>query len=439
MQIKRLLLPLIALMIALAPAATSQAATHPHGTVSIGSLTWTTGTNGCTGPTVLVYGSSALKNYVLATASDYCTYQQSAAGGSVPAANAIDVEYLGGGDSCPGEAFITGADGNGAVANASNDPLGASDVFAGPCGAKAGTTATTLIDNNVSVNLVQLLMQCPGATTEQGGVPSSLQGGTQVPCTGTGSGAAGTETFPAPNNLTVDQLKLVLADSVGFWNLLGGANVGIQTQQRSAGSGTRITMCYNVFGVGADGSCANNTSIGAQGTSGGMENGVCGPQGGSAGDPIGTIGYSSRGTTYKSSQGSATDTLRNCGYMQIGGSSGWNGTCDASQTGINPATGHAFAQTPGSVPNSDKDSANNQIYICPGDLQVSTGAFAATGYEHFDYNGLEQSTFPATKYVTYLQNVDENKLRAIGFMQSCEMNVQRGFDGGPFSANSPTC
>ena len=190
-MLKRLLLPLVAAALALMPAAASQAAVAPHVTVTYpssgvpaGGFTVTATQNangaGCTGPTVIVYGSSAIASFVQQAAKDYCQYQLTGTFTGFPnitpvaAGSAVDVEYASGGDSCPGDQF--------AAEDTVGDPImGVSDVFAGACtytGIPGGAGATNDVQNQgsagVAVNIVNAITHCSGAAVPQGGAPAAL-------------------------------------------------------------------------------------------------------------------------------------------------------------------------------------------------------------------------------------------------------------------------
>ena len=65
----------------------------------------------------------------------------------------------------------------------------------------------------------------------------------------------------------------------------------------------------------------------------------------------------------------------------------------------------------------------------------ATGNYTAFGYEHFDTNNGEVSSDPDTAYIAFIHTQpEETKLRTYGFIQQCEMNVNRGgVDGGALS------
>ena len=169
---KRILLPTLALLLALAPVAASRparASLTPTATIA-----WTdmntgpktlavpVGTNGCTGPLVVVYGSSAMQTYILGTAASFCaTFTTPEAKAAAP-----DVEYVAGGDSCPG------------VDLAADDPndnvIGVSDVFTNGCTGTFARAASKVAEPGagpVAVNVVEAITLCNGASAVQGGSP----------------------------------------------------------------------------------------------------------------------------------------------------------------------------------------------------------------------------------------------------------------------------
>lgn len=433
---KRVLVSLAAFALAVVPALTSGPTIHAAAgdLVTFGTgasaLTFTRGltsgggtvtneVNGCDGPMVAVYGSSALANYVKSTSVTYC---QDVAHN----ATHIDVEYLGGGDSCPGEIFA------GTYAAATDgDPLGGSDVYGGPC-VSLGANPNAFNDNIVSVNLVQLIMNCPGANTPGGGVTAAeIIVANQVPCQGSGSGAAGSKTYAAPNNLGLDTMKIQLKGTIPNWSKLGGANVPDAQAQRATGSGTRITMCYNIF-AGLDSSCGDDSTVGATSTTGAMENAVCGAYGASSiGDAAGTLGYSSRSGTLATGQGGNTNNfttlalvpVENCGIVALNGTTGWNNQCDAT----NPTTGTG----------AETNNVDSTLQ-CPGDFDVLNGNYPAWGFEHFDTNIAETGSDPATAYLNWIPG-HNGEMKQLGFMLNCQMNVTRGYDAGPVSLSGASC
>ncbi len=127
MDMQRLVRTLATLALTVLPALAGGPtnAVRPHDTTTYNGVTFprnSTG-NGCLGPVIGVYGSSALQSVILRAAHDYCLHQKE---GYLAANQAYDVEYVAGGDSCPGDTF---------AATDSTDPVvGVSDVFAPSCG-----------------------------------------------------------------------------------------------------------------------------------------------------------------------------------------------------------------------------------------------------------------------------------------------------------------
>jgi len=316
-MLKRILLPLAAALVALAPAALSQPAARAAGSTTI---TWTdqnlgpktltvpTGTNNCTGPLVVVYGSSALKTFVLGTAADFCaTFTTASAKQTAP-----DVEYVGGGDSCPGVDI--------AADDTADNVLGVSDVFSSGCVGTFARLASKVADNITNVNAVEAITLCNTASGPQGGSP--FAGSAASACKGSAKtlntcGAGNNATsdypldFPYPDDISV-------ASSQSLWNqggtgvsdigLLGGCPGETPfVQVRVPGSGTRVTWCDNIYGPFSDSLCVGNAKSGVDATTtGDMLNKVCGNPGfpaanGKAAVPpsspvdlVGTVGHASR-------------------------------------------------------------------------------------------------------------------------------------------------
>jgi hypothetical protein len=460
---KRIMVALIAFAIALFPALTpgiTSAANAPHNATYDG-INFTGGTNACTGTIIGVYGSSALKNYVLGVAADFCAAQTNA---GVAASSALDVEYAGGGDSCPGVDM---------AADDTTDPVvGVSDVFASGCTGSLARSATKIKDNNAAVNIVDAITYCGSTVTApQGGDPYS---NSLVACTGAapttaGNGACASTlpaaTFPYPNDVSILQAQNLWNPTSGnaiidLGQIGGCAGISPAIQIRTPGSGTRATWCYNVYGVGID-NC-NNNSVTAPASGSGAEVGaICGNPYASGGpasptDAVGTIGHTSRATIVidpnksgvnSSSSLENTPPIQNCGIVSLGGHSGWNQNCDPY------AIGKAIlaSTTVPTEPNSGTDT--NGVETCNGDLEVSTGAYQVWGYEHFDtssglstssasykdiYSPVVSGTFPVGGFLTFvLGNFNEEvKLEGFGFMRGCQTQVKRTVDAGPYSVNT---
>jgi hypothetical protein len=352
----------------------------------MGGLTFDRGVNGCFGPVVGVYGSSALKDFVLATAADFCNWQL-ASGASY--SSAIDVEYNDGGDSCPGLDF--------AADYSDDNEVGASDLFATGCTGTQARSSTKVNDVNggFAVNVVNAITNCGSSTTSpQNGDPFgnthtlvSCQGA--VPGTPKACGALPANTFAPPNSISTaynagEVWNTSSPNFVSIW-INGCTDVSVGVQLRVPGSGTRATWCYNLYGPGSD--CLGNTTAGNAATSSVMETDVCGnpyttpvtP----AADPIGTVGHTSRATILidprspdAGQAGAAPGTappLQACGIVQANGADAWNRTCDPT-----------VVQTT-SQPYSSTDLAG--VRTCNGDLQVAAaGDYPMWGYEHLYLN-----------------------------------------------------
>jgi hypothetical protein len=480
-MLKRLLFTVIVLALALTPAINqagiSQAATKPHafcagqttftcqtlGTYNGQNVDFPTGTNGCTGPLVGVFGSSALKSYVLAAAADYCTAAAANHGGDKT--QTPDVEYYVdpnsagqtlSADSCPGVDYA--ADNSG-VSNA----IGVSDVFAPACAGSLARSASTIVDTNVGVNAVVAITQCPGATQPQGGAVHPLGSpvvcGGQAPQSASGCTVSGAE-FSAPNNMSVSSANLLWSGNASDYSIVGGCSSSTgsgttapQLQQRSVGSGTRITWCDNIFGPGNDGSCANSTGAGTAGSTGTMVKDVCGnaSNGAAALDPLGSIGYISRSAAV-ADPNKTSEALQNCGIVSLNGVSAYNQDCNPADSLGSPAT---YASFTGSNSGFNPESGAK---ICNGDLTVATNQYPAWGYEHFDLNktaktgGQDAAAIDFIDFITATNNSgdtvnyattkgDEPQFLAQGFMRLCQMTVTRSADGGaPHpSASGATC
>ena len=450
-MLKRLL-PLILLLVALTPALTTRAAVPSHVVYDKLTFTGNSGNTGCTGPIVGVYGSSALKSYVLATAASYCAAQL---GAGVSSGNAVDVEYLSGGDSCPGVDF---------AADDRRDPIiGVSDVFASGC---VGIQARAAAKSGTQLRRSMWSRRSPFAARR-----SPLRRGRSVqlePCAMQGRcprGAHGkcarplpAATFPFPNDHP-------LAASYHLWNPIdpsaigdlgqvgGCAGIAPAIQVRLPGSGTRVTWCYNIYGAGLD-DCSNSAAAAAQGGSGGLVAAICGnpysqPPAGPL-DAMGTIGHTSRATVVIDPNvlpvPGSLDNLETkapiigCGIVSLAGHSGYNRDCDPIKAlaGVQQASRYIATDTNGDL-------------ICKGDREVATGAYQVWGYEHFDtsakltsgpsyrylYAAAGIASLPVGGDLTYLlhNTTQQNRLRGFGFMDSCQMQVARSRDASPYRLN----
>jgi hypothetical protein len=426
---------------------TAHAATKSHAT--------------CTGPTVTVYGSSALSSYISATAADFCNYEVS------NTLTQYQVQYVSGGDSCPGDTFAS-------TSTTSQNNLGVSDVFSGSC--PAPVNSALISDNIVTVNTVLAVTNCPGAAAPQGGHPGIYGTGANAvtaanSCQGQNSGApttcpgslTGTKTFYAPNSLSDGTANLYWNNQVTTLNQIGGCNAtpaNFRIQNRKTDSGTRITYCFNVFG-GSDscvetatcvdgsnqGGCTNGTTpdpscgatvsaanatcpSGLAATTGIELDAVCGSRsntnnGGNAYDPEGTIGYSSRAGLWTSS--GVENPYPNCGIVNYNSVSPWNAQCD-------PYGLDQGASETGTVKNNDG------VTICAGDSQVASDAYPIWGYEHF----VTRAGSTAAGVAAYLAYISGTASPAPsfnpdfyndqqGFIRECRENFSRATDGGAVS------
>jgi len=406
---------LAAVALAALPIIGTRAAVGPHTTVTYNGVTYTSsnagGTSGsasgCNGPIIGVYGSSALKGYIQQAAKDFCA-------NTAANPNGYDVEYAAGGDSCPGDTF---------AATDSTDPIvGVSDVFANSCGLDGLPAVDTTVINDalLSVNIVDEIATCPGATQPNGSAVNPLPG---PPC-----GAFSTD--PASANavscssagISLAQAQLLYTQAIGNERGIGGCNHSNAVQNRIAGSGTRITFCFNVFGAGID-NCANDGSAQALApTTGVMVNDVCGPN---AADGNDAQGYVTRSAVVGDPRSTASPktALQGCGIVTVGGYSGNNVTCNP----VNPTT----YNTPSPV-----DGVNN----CDGDNDIAAGRYHIWGYEHLVTNTSNNAA--AAAFVNYLLTTPSEYrtlTRAQGFMQLCQMGVRRTVDAGPYSPQTATC
>ncbi len=422
------------------PFAASCANGNPsHGDVVLGSaapgpLTFPSGCNGdgvnnCTGPVVGVYGASALKTFTVIAANDYCVGQLHGLYGltQVSPNNAVDVEYLTGGDACPGDQWASN--------NATDQVLGVSGVFPPACAALVTPyNPNTVADSLVGVNVVESIAGCPGANVVQGGTPTQQSS----PCLGLGDGN-NDATMCAPNNESPASAILLWAGALGNYAPIGGCNTGTKVQQRAPGSGDKITWCANI--LGNPNLCNNTAPQPVANTQTDMFNDVCGNRftGKSPADGPNAVGYTTRAAIVvdpRAPIGSPVP-LADCGIVQLGGTDGWNRNCDPT------------AVTTGS-PYSGFNNAENPPHIeCNGDLQVITDQYINWGYEHFAVNSSVPTTGLAPTFANWVithENQPGNGSptgvsldQAQGFMRTCQMNFKRTIDAGPLSGVTPTC
>lgn len=426
----KLLLAAAALLLMLAPMMTAQArssgiraTTTTLGNFNGTPVTYNTNTNGCDGTLIGVFGSSAVKSFVLQAAIDYCNQYKAAHGGN--GSGGPDVEYAisPAGDSCPGVDY--------AADNSDANEIGASDVFAPACTGALARAASKINDTNLGPNIVDAIAQCPGANDVQGGSVHPLS--PDVQCQGSAATAGTcasipTLQFPAPDNLSQLGGRLLWSSAAGDWSQVGGC-LGFTPflQERVTGSGTRATYCLNIFGPGVD-LCANTATAPAADTTGTMVKDVCGNSTTGAGpvDGFGTIGYVARTAVVKNPNQPAGVTnapLAGCGLVQLGGKDGYNRNCDPGQVTMGnpqPYTGV---------------NAQSGATTCKGDLQVVDGEYAVWGYEHFDVNQVSGNNAAAKAFITFALG-DDITFQSLGFMRNCQMQVSRGIDGGPYVATA---
>jgi len=408
---------LTATALAVLPLVSTHAAS---GTVTYNGVTFTgshsggTGgsASGCNGTIIGVYGSSALKGYIQQAARDFCA-------DTTANPNGYDVEYAAGGDGCPSDTF---------AATDSTDPVvGLSDVFAVPSCANDDqplVDTTQINDALLSVNIVDDIATCPGATEPNGGAVNPA-GATQCSPFSTDPGASGSSSC-SPAGLSFQQAQLLYAQAIGNERAVGGCNHSNAVQNWVFGSGTRITFCFRVFaagiGAGVD-NCNNEGSAQALAPTTGVEvHDVCGPR---AADGNDAQGYVSRSAIVGDprSTSSPKTALRGCGVVMVGGYSGYNGACNPT----NPTTNNSP---------SPVDNVNN----CNGDNDVASGRYQIWGYEHLVTNASNNAA--AASFVNYLMDTSSENTaltRAQGFMQLCQMGFKRTVDAGPYSVQTATC
>ncbi len=412
---RRWTLPLL-----LALVCTALAAAPPHlarASGSLGGVPFATGTNGCTGPLVGVYGASALQTYIQSEARDYCNAYPPSQRASAP-----DVEYTAGGASCPGLSYAS-------YFSDANE-VGVSTVFPYSCGADQQPTLdpSTLVDTVLGVNVVEEIATCPGAQQPNGGAVNPA-GGTQCGPFSTDPGASGSSSC-SPAALSLAQAQLLYNQAIGNERAVGGCNHSNAVQGRVLGPGDRITWCFNVFGAGID-NCNNEGSAQPLAPTTGSEvNDVCGP---SAADGNYAQGFVSRADVVADPRsnpptGSRKTTLQGCGVVTVGGFSGYNGSCDPTNPTADP--NHGYGTNPGSG-----------VATCNGDLAVALGQYQIWGYLHVDLNAAAtqaNTNAAAQGFLNFLQS-DPDDVQEFGFLQPCQMDVSRSVDAGPYVATTATC
>ncbi len=396
---------------------TSLAAAPPHlarASGSLGGVPFATGTNGCTGPLVGVYGASALQTYIQSEARDYCNaYPPS------QRANAPDVEYTAGGDSCPGALY--------ASYSSDANEVGLSTVFPSSCSNdnQPPIDSSALVDTVLGVNVVEEIATCPGAQQPNGGAVNPA-GPTQCGAFSTDPGASGA-TSCSPASLSLAQAQLLYSQVIGNERQVGGCNHSNAVQSRPQGSGDRITFCFNVFGAGNDLCAGEGSAVAPAPTAGVMVNDVCGPTA-QAGNYA--QGYVSRAVVVGDPRSTArpSTALQGCGVVTVGGYSGYNGTCDPTNPTADPT--HGYGTNPGSG-----------VATCNGDLAVALGQYQIWGYLHVDLNAAAtqaNTNAAAQGFLNFLES-DPDDVQEFGFLQPCQMDVSRSVDAGPYVATTATC
>jgi hypothetical protein len=424
-------LALVLLVLVLAPAGTSRAAANVQlGVNYLGQPvlynTGADGTSGCSGPLVGVYGSSAIKSFIIQAGIDYCnTFADKS--------TAPDVEYSPGGDSCPGMDY--------AADNSDGNEIGASDVFYNSCAGTQARNPNKMNDYNggqsgvtgIGVQPFIVIAQCPGVNDLQGGSPhapvTDHQCTGSAPITSAGCPSVFNMNFASPNNLSVPSSQILWDNSLSDWSQVGGcAGLGPTLQQRSPGSGTRDTICFNIFGTNNDGLCANNSAAGTASTTGVELTDVCGnpytTPATAPVDPAGTIGYATRSALVVNplQPTGGLAPLSGCGIVQLNGVSGYNGTCD-------PATLSTGGTSSPSGTNSEDGAPT-----CNGDLDVVNGNVITWGYEHLFLNANSMNNTAAKDFLVFVSATEDLLLQQYGFVLNCQMTVSRSQDGGPYTA-----
>jgi len=405
------------LLLALVCTALAAAPPHPaRASGSLGGVPFATGTNGCTGPLVGVYGASALQTYILSEARDYCNAYPPSQRASAP-----DVEYAAGGDSCPGLGYASSfSDAN---------EVGLSTVFPdSSCAndAQPNLDPSTLVDTVLGVNVVEEIATCPSAGEPNGGAVYPL--GTP-PCAGfsTDPGTSGPVSC-SPAAISLAQAQLLYNQQIGNERSIGGCARFNAVQNRVAGAGDRITWCFNVFGAGID-LCKNEGSAQPLApTALQMVQDVCDQP---SRDGYDAQGYVSRAAVVADPRSPITPSkaLMRCGVVTVGGQSGYNGTCDPT----NAATQNGA--------NSQAWSSSPTGRICNGDYAVAEGQYQIWGYLHIDLNQAAVSSganAAAQHFVQFLQS-DPDEVQEFGFLETCQMAFSRGYDGGPYVTTTPSC
>jgi len=309
--------------------------------------------------------------------------------------------------------------------------IGVSTIFPPSCANdnQPPLDPSTLADTVLGVNVVEEIATCPGAQQPNGGAVNPA-GGTQCGPFSTDPGASGSSSC-SPAGISLAQAQLLYTQAIGNERAVGGCNHSMAVQNRVFGSGTRITFCFNVFGAGVD-NCQNEGSAQPLAPTTGTEvNDVCGPTA-ADGNAAGSYaqGYVSRAVVVGDPRSTARPptALQGCGVVTVGGYSGYNGTCDPTNPTADP--NHGYGTNPGSG-----------VATCNGDLAVALGQYQIWGYLHVDLNAAAtqaNTNAAAQGFLTFLQS-DPDDVQEFGFLQPCQMDVSRGYDGGPYVATTATC
>ena len=219
---------LAAAALALMPLVSTHAQIGPHADVTYNGVGYTRSINGgtsgsasgCNGTVIGVYGSSALKGYIQQAAKDFCANTSANPSG-------YDVEYAGGGDSCPGDLYAQ---------QDSTDPIvGVSDVFSDSCAndAQPPVDSTQINDTLLAVNIVDEIATCPSAQQPNGGAVNPA-GATQCGPFSTDPGASGSSSC-SPAAISLAQAQLLYNQQIGNERAIGGCSHANAVQNRVAG------------------------------------------------------------------------------------------------------------------------------------------------------------------------------------------------------------
>jgi hypothetical protein len=242
---------LLGLCLALPVVAGAPGHVRADDSITVNGITFSTNTNGCLGPLVGIYGETSLRNYILATAEDYCNFQLA---DGVDPYGAIDVEWADGGSGCGGVRWV--ADLNSANVGGETNFLGASGASSSSCKIEGvPVNASNLKDYPIAVIPVEAIAQCPNAAVVQHG---SWNGGSR-PCLGGAQSqganacAFANRTFPAPDSYSCQQGELLWTGRSTDLGPFGGcARITPGNLNRSRGASDRVTYCFNLTGAFLD-------------------------------------------------------------------------------------------------------------------------------------------------------------------------------------------